>query len=269
MDATTIYALVLGAVQGLSEFLPISSSGHLILSRALLGWDAEELGLAFDVACHLGTLGAVLAFFKDDLQAMAGAWSAPLSSEGPATTARHIVVGTLPVVVVGLTLSDMLETSTRGPWVVCAMLAIGGIGLIVAERLGRQTRGETTLGYGEALLIGAAQALALVPGVSRSGATMTVALLLGLRRPAAARFSFLLGVPATAAAIGKEGLDVAAAGVSAHVLELFAVGILSSAVVGYLTIRFFLRYLASHPLSAFGYYRLIVAGAAALWMAAR
>lgn len=269
MDATTFYALVLGAVQGLSEFLPISSSGHLILSRAVFGWDAEELGLAFDVACHLGTLGAVLMFFREDLRAMAGVWSAPLSDDGPAKLARLIVIGTLPVVLVGLTVADALVANTRSAFVVCATLALGGVGLIVAERYGRQTRGESSLGYGEALLIGAAQALALVPGVSRSGGTMTVALLFGVNRASAARFSFLLGIPATAAAIGKEGIEVVQAGASAYMLEVFAVGIASSAIVGYLTIRYFLRYLAGNPLSAFGYYRIVVAVAAALWMSAR
>lgn len=269
MDATTVYALVLGAIQGLSEFLPISSSGHLILARAVFGWDAEELGLAFDVACHLGTLGAVLVFFRDDIRAMLRALSAPMSTDGAATTARLIVVGSLPVVVVGLTLVDVLEANTRSAFVVCAMLAIGGLGLIAVERLGAQARGETSLGYGEALLIGVAQALALIPGVSRSGATMTVALLFGLRRPAAARFSFLLGIPATAAAIAKEALDVVQGGVSAHTLELFSVGIVSSAVVGYLTIRYFLRYLGDHRLSVFGYYRLVVAALAAIWMTIR
>lgn len=269
MDVTTLYALVLGAVQGLSEFLPISSSGHLILARAVFGWNAAELGLAFDVACHLGTLGAVLAFFRQDLQAMLGAWSTPLAPDGPAKTARLIVVGTLPVVVVGLAAADALEAHTRGAFVVCVTLAIGGVGLIVADRIGKQARGESSLGYGEALLIGAAQALALVPGVSRSGGTMTIALLLGLRRPSAARFSFLLGIPATAAAIAKEGADLWQTGASAHVLELFAVGIASSAVVGYLTIRYFLRFLADHPLSAFGYYRILVAAGAAIWMSVR
>lgn len=269
MDVTTFYALVLGAVQGLSEFLPISSSGHLILARAVFGWNAEELGLAFDVACHLGTLGAVLAFFREDLQAMLGAWSTPMALEGPAKTARLIVVGTLPVVLVGLTVADVLEANTRSAFVVCVTLALGGVGLIVADRMGRQTRSESSLGYREALLIGAAQALALVPGVSRSGGTMTVALLLGLRRPSAARFSFLLGIPATAAAIAKEGADLLHSGASAHVLGLFAVGIASSFVVGYLTIRYFLRFLADHPLSAFGYYRVLVAVASALWMSVR
>ncbi len=269
MDVTIIYALVLGAVQGLSEFLPISSSGHLILARAVFGWNAEELGLAFDVACHLGTLGAVLAFFRQDLQAMLGAWSTPMAADGPAKTARLIVVGTLPVVVVGLTVADVLEAHTRHAFVVCVTLALGGVGLIVADRVGKQTRSEATLGYGEALLIGVAQALALIPGVSRSGGTMTVALLLGLGRPSAARFSFLLGIPATAAAIVKEGADLLQTGASAHVLGLFAVGIASSAAVGYLTIRYFLRFLADHPLSAFGYYRVLVAAASALWIGVR
>lgn len=264
-----LYAALLGVVQGLSEFLPVSSSGHLILARALFGWDAEELGIAFDVACHVGTLVAVLSFFWRDIVNMVRALPAIFGDGDDAKLARLIAVGTIPTVIVGLTLADVLETEARTPHVALWTLAIGGIGLIVAERLGTQTRSEATLGYGEALAIGAAQALALVPGVSRSGSTMTVALLFGIARPGAARFSFLLGVPAILAAAAKAGLEVMRAGITPHAAQLFGIGLATSAVVGYLTIRFLLRFLAGHSLNGFGYYRLVVAALAAIWLGLR
>lgn len=259
-------AIVLGIVQGLSEFLPISSSGHLILARAVFGWDAEALGLAFDVACHVGTLLAILVYFWHDLVSMARALPVILGDSEPARLARLIVVGTIPVVIVGLTMADALVRGTRTPGVVLWTLAIGGVALWCAERAGPQRRAEASLGYGEAVVIGCAQALALVPGVSRSGATMTTALFFGLTRPASARFSFLLGVPATVAAAAKEGLDVAETGLTPDAAGLFLIGAVTSLIVGYVTIRYLLRFLAGHRLDGFAYYRIALAGVVALWL---
>ncbi len=261
---------MLGVVQGLTEFLPVSSSGHLILARAFFGWDAEQFGLAFDVACHVGTLLAVLVYFRRDVLAMIMAL--PGAVTGRAGEAerllRLIVVGTLPVVVVGVLLGDWLE-GIRSPAVVAATLAIGAVGLIVAEKLGRQTRDEQSIGYGEALAIGAAQASALIAGVSRSGATLTLALLLGFKRERAARFVFLLSLPAVAAAAARESLKLVDAGASDLPLGLFAVGLVTSAVVGYLTIKFFLRYLAEHSLAVFAYYRFALAAITVVWLMTR
>jgi undecaprenyl-diphosphatase len=263
-------AALLGVVQGLTEFLPVSSSGHLILARAFFGWDAERFGLPFDVAVHVGTLLAVAAFFWRDivqlLQALPGALTG--GAREHERLVRLIVVGTLPLLPIGLLLADWLE-GIRSPAVVAVTLAAGGAGLIIAERLGRQTRREQSIGYGEALAIGLAQASALIPGVSRSGATLTLALLLGLQRAGAARFVFLLSLPAVLAAAGRESLKLADAGVGTIPVMVFTVGLVTSAIVGYLTIKFFLQYLANHSLAVFAYYRFALAAVTVVWLLAR
>lgn len=264
-----LFAGLLGVVQGLTEFLPISSSAHLILARAFFGWDTAVFGLAFDVACHLGTLVAVLVYFRRDLWAMARALPDVFGPAPAARQLRLIAVGTLPVVVVGLLWADWLAATTRTPGVTAVTLALGAAGLLVVERLGPRRRDETSLGPLEAVGFGIAQAAALVPGVSRSGATITFGMAIGVRREAAARFSFLLGVPAILAAAAKEGLELAATGLPAGAGPVFAVGMASSAVVGYLTVKYFLRFLAQHRLDGFAYYRLALAGAVVVWMATR
>jgi undecaprenyl-diphosphatase len=264
-------AALLGVVQGLTEFLPVSSSGHLILSRAFFGWDPGRFGLAFDVACHVGTLAAVLAYFRRDVVSMVMA--SPAAAKGQDGHAerlvRLIVVGTVPVVIAGVLFAEAVEGPLRSPAVVAVTLVIGGVGLVLAERVGAHSRGAETLGYGEALAIGVAQALALVPGVSRSGATLTMALLLGMERQTAARFVFLLSLPAVAAAAAKEALDLREVGVGAMPVTLFLVGLSVSAVVGYLTIRYFIRYLANHSLTGFAFYRFALAGATGIWLLTR
>lgn len=264
-------AALLGTVQGLTEFLPVSSSGHLILARAFFGWDPGRFGLPFDVACHVGTFLAVIAFYWKDVLAMLRALPAALTGgQGEhARLVRLIIVGTIPAVIIGLLFSDIVEGRARTPAVVAVTLALGAIGLLVAERLGMQTRGEDSVSYGDALLIGLAQAAALVPGVSRSGATLTVALLIGLARPGAARFVFLLSLPAVLAAALKEGLELAKVGADAVPVTLFAVGFLVSGIVGYLTITFFIRYLGRHSLRAFAVYRLVLSAVTVVWLISR
>jgi undecaprenyl-diphosphatase len=274
-----VAAALLGTVQGLTEFLPVSSSGHLILARAFFGWDPGRFGLAFDVACHVGTFLAIVAYYWRDVLRMLQATPAALRlGSGQALSGEHaemaqlvrlIIVGTVPAVVVGLLFSDIVEGRARTPAVVAVTLAVGAIGLLVAEKLGRQDRTEASVTYMDALLIGTAQAAALVPGVSRSGATLTVALLLGLARPAAARFVFLLSLPAVAAAGLKEGLELRHVGIDALPLMLFAVGLFVSAVVGYLTITFFIRYLGRHSLNAFAAYRFALAAITVVWLLTR
>jgi undecaprenyl-diphosphatase len=264
-------AALLGVVQGLTEFLPVSSSGHLILARAFFGWDPGRFGLAFDVACHVGTLLAVVAYFRNDVVSLTAA--APRALSGRAGSSerlgRLIIVGTIPVVIVGVLFADAIESTVRSPAVVAAMLAGGAIGLLVAEAVGVKRRSEESIGYGEALAIGVAQAAALVPGVSRSGATLTVAMLCGLRREAAARFVFLLSLPAVFAAAVKEGLEIAPVGIAGLPITLFLVGLVVSGVVGYLTVRYFIRYLADHSLRVFAVYRLVLAAATLAWLLAR
>lgn len=260
-------AALLGFVQGLTEFLPISSSGHLILARAFFGWDAAQFGLAFDVAVHVGTLLAVFVYFWSDVRQMILALPGALSGGGGEheRLVRLIVVGTIPIVIVGLLFADLLET-IRSPAVVAVTLAVGGVGLIVAERLGRHDREASTASYLEAFAIGVAQTLALIPGVSRSGATLTLALLVGLRRESAARFVFLLSLPAVLAAAAREALKLSEVGLAGIPVTLFAVGLVTSAVVGYLTIKYFLRYLAHHSLAVFAYYRFALAAVTVAWL---
>ena len=263
-------AALLGVVQGLTEFLPVSSSGHLILARAFFGWDADRFGLAFDVACHVGTLLAVVLYFRRDMAAMVLALPGALAG-GPGEyerLVRLIAAGTLPIVVVGLLFGGWLE-GMRSPVVVATTLALGGLGLIVAERLGTQVREATTIGYGEAAALGLAQASALIPGISRSGATLTLGLLLGLKRAGAARFVFLLSLPAVLAAAGREAIKLREVGAQSIPVALFAVGLTVSAVVGYLTIKYFLKYLANHSLAVFAYYRFALAAVTAVWLATR
>lgn len=258
-------------VQGLTEFLPVSSSGHLILARAFFGWDPGRFGIAFDVACHVGTLLAVVAFFRADVaKLIAAAPGALAGRDGDwERQGRLIIAGTIPIVIVGGLFADVIEAQLRSPLVVAITLTLGGIGLLVAERLGRKTREARTLGYGEAVLIGIAQAAALAPGVSRSGATLTMGMLLHLERASAARFVFLMSLPAIVAAAVKEGLDVAEVGLGGLPVTLMAVGLVTSAIVGYLTVAFFVRYLARHSLTVFAYYRFVLAAITVFWLAAR
>ena len=264
-------AVVLGVVQGLTEFLPVSSSAHLILARALLGWDAAELGLAFDVACHVGTLGAVVAYFRADLAALAAAVPGLFRGPGwpadtPGRRLRLIAVGTAPVVIVGVLFAGAIEDTLRTPWVTVITLTVVAVLFLLVERTGRATRGEDAVTPAVALAVGAAQAAALVPGISRSGATIATGMFLGLRRDAAARFSFLLGVPAILAAAAHEGLPLLRSGLGAEQAGLFLIGMGVSGVVGYLTIAFFLKYLVGHTLAPFAWYRIALAAVTAGWL---
>ena len=262
-------AVLLGVIQGLTEFLPVSSSAHLILARAFFGWEVPpELGLAFDVALHIGTMAAIIVFFRQEIAAMAASLPAAFARDPGASgwLLRRIIVGTIPAVVVALLFNDYIEHVLRTPAVAAGALAVGAAGMLIAERLGPRHRTETSMGWGDTILIGCAQAAALVPGISRSGATITMGMFLGIRRDAAARFTFLLAIPAMAAAAAKETLEVVQLDLPAASLQLFAVGMVVSAAVGYLSIKYFLRFLAGHKLDVFAYYRLALAVATVVWL---
>jgi undecaprenyl-diphosphatase len=227
--------------------------------------------LPFDVACHLGTLMAALAYFRHDVLEMTRALPRMLRTSisgatGPARQAWLLVAGTLPVVVVGLLFGDAIERTMRTPAVAAAALAVGALALLAVERVGSRSRLEGSLTMAEALALGLAQSAALIPGVSRSGATIAVAIFLGLRRDAAARFAFLLGIPAILAAGAREGLAMTAQGMTPDAALLFLVGAVCSGAIGYLTVKYFLRYLADHSLDAFAFYRLALAAGAGLWV---
>jgi undecaprenyl-diphosphatase len=262
-------AILLGVVQGLTEFLPVSSSGHLLLGQHFLGLDQERFGLPFDVALHLGTLVALVSYFWRDLLRLAGAFVRSLAPGGrnladpDQRLAYLILASTIPAALIGYSLEGFFEEEVRSPWVVVFNLVAVGVLFIVAEAVGARTRPADKLRFGEAVGIGLAQAAALVPGVSRSGATITLGLFLGLRREEAARFSFLMSVPIIAGAGSLQLAEVVSQGMDGSQALMFAAGFVSSAVVGYLAIRFFLRFVVHHSLRAFAYYRFGLAAVAA------
>ena len=262
-------AILLGAIQGFTEFLPVSSSAHLILARAFFGWEMPpEFGLAFDVAVHVGTLAAILAYFRMEIASMALALPRVLAPkpDPSAMLIRLIVVGTLPVVVVVLLFNDVIENVLRTPAVAAGALAFGAILMLIAERLGPRTRAEDSLTWRDAVLIGCAQASALIPGMSRSGSTITMGMFLGIRRDAAARFTFLLAIPAMLAAAAKEALALTEMPLPANSGSMLIAGVLMSALTGYVTIAFFLRFLAGNRLDVFAAYRLALAAATIVWL---
>ncbi|MDH4260384.1 MAG: undecaprenyl-diphosphate phosphatase [Gammaproteobacteria bacterium] len=255
-----VHAIVLAIVQGLSEFLPISSSGHLILAPNLLGW--SDQGLAFDVAVHVGTLAAVVGYFRVQLLQMARAWFGALAGRGLTPDGRLawcVIVGTIPVAMAGLLFGDFIEHMLRRPMFVAGTLAGFGILMWLADRLGAQRRDEYSVGWRDALLIGFAQALALMPGTSRSGVTMTMARALGLTRMGAARFSFLLAVPGIAMAGGWEFLQLVTGPGDGADWQMMGLGVAVSAVTGYLCIHVLLKVIERIGLLPFALYRLVLA----------
>jgi len=261
----------LALVQGLTEFLPVSSSAHLILVPRLLGW--EDQGLAFDVAVHLGTLIAVCTYFRADILTLASAWSRSLGSlpsvrgeamTGEARLAWGVIVGTIPAALVGLAFKGVIETHLRSPLVIATTTILFGLLLWFADRRGRLARDEYTLGWRDFLVVGCAQALALVPGTSRSGITITAGLLLGLTREAAARYSFLLSIPIivlSGLAVTKD-LVIDPAPVDWTTLAL---GTLIAAISAFLCIKLFLAYINRMGMGPFVLYRLAL-GALLLWV---
>ena len=264
-----LQAIVLGIVQGLTEFLPVSSSGHLLLGQYFLGLDQDRFGLSFDVALHMGTLVAVVTYFWRDLLRMALAFfrsfgNRDLANDADQRMAYLIIASTVPAALIGFLFEGFFEETVRSPWVVVFNFVLIGVLFIVGEVVGKRTRRASTLGFGEAVGIGFAQAAALVPGVSRSGATITLGLFLGLRREEAARFSFLMSVPIIAGAGSLKVGEVILQGMDAAQALLFVVGFVTSAAVGYVTIRFLLNYLTNHSLRAFAFYRFGVAAVVAV-----
>jgi undecaprenyl-diphosphatase len=252
-------ALILAILQGFTEFLPVSSSAHLAMAPWLLGW--KDQGLEFDVALHIGTLVSVLVyFFKDWLQILMQAagqrWgNDPQLAKNPRLL-WYLMAGSVPVAAAGLLFKDAVETTLRSPYVIGVMAIVMGLVMYVAERMNRQRRdlGEMTLF--DCLFIGSAQALAIVPGTSRSGITLSAGLFRDLDRASAARFSFLLSTPAVGAAAVKAVLDLRKHGMSADMQMAMAVGIAVSAVTGLAVIAFFLRFLRTNSILPFVYYRV-------------
>jgi undecaprenyl-diphosphatase len=261
---STFESIVLGVVQGLTEFLPISSTGHLRIVPAFVGWD--DPGAAFTAVTQLGTMAAVVLFFRDDLWRIGRAWLASLpvlradrrASLGlDARLGWYILFATIPIGIFGLAFKDQIETGARNLYLIGIAMIVVGFVLLAAEEASKRDRGIEDIESRDAFGVGLAQTLALVPGVSRSGSTIAAGLFLGLDRPAAARFSFLLSVPAVVLSglfellgiiTGSEQQDVATSKLVLSTLIAF--------VVGYAAIAWLLRFLVSHTTIVFVVYRV-------------
>lgn len=265
-QSPALQAVILGIIQGLTEFLPISSSAHLLLVPWIFGW--HHLGLEFDVALHIGTLLAVLIYFRRDFLQLIVDLFRSLSRTPPAAAEKStdarlawaIVIGTIPAAVIGGLFGDALEEAFRSPVVTVVTLSVFGLFLLLADRYGRRERSVGSVGWRDGLLIGCAQALALIPGVSRSGVTITAALVLALGRRDAARFSFLLAGPIVTLAGLKAVFDLwMKGGLERGLVIPFAVGIIVSFVTGLLCISYFLRFLQKRSFLSFAVYRFLLA----------
>ena len=257
---SVLEAIVLGIVQGLTEFLPISSTGHLRIVPAFLGWD--DPGAAFTAVTQLGTMAAVLLYFREDLLRISRAWlrslrDRPLRRELDARLGWYIVLGTIPIGIFGVLFKDQIETGARDLYLIGVALIVLGLVLLLAERVGRRDRSLEQIHTRDGLVIGFAQALALVPGVSRSGATITAGLFMGLDRPAAARFSFLLSVPAVVLSGLLELGTILSDDEGEHTsMGALVVATLMAFVSGYAAIAWLLRFLSSHSTVIFVVYRV-------------
>jgi undecaprenyl-diphosphatase len=245
---TTLQIVILAIVQGITEFLPISSSGHLVLVPFLFGW--ADQGLAFDVSVHAGSLGAVL---SGGVQILDGNIKTPESR-----MALAILLGTIPAAMAGLLFASWIEGNLRDPAVIVYTLSGYGVMMALADRFSSRERNISTVGLKDALIIGCAQALALVPGTSRSGVTITAARLLGFERQDAARFSFLLSAPIILLAAGYKFVQMLMSGVAVAWGQL-GLATLSACIVAYLSIGFFMRVVTRVGLAPFAIYRLLLA----------
>ncbi len=256
---TELQILILAIVQGLSEFLPVSSSGHLILAPHLFGFDDQ--GLAFDVAVHLGSLLAVLGYFYRDVLNIAVGWFRALPPGRPRSPESRlgwaIIIGTIPVVIAGLLLKSLVEGELRAPWVIALTTIVFGLLLGVIDLRAKREREIEHLTLRDAVVIGMSQILALIPGTSRSGITMTAGLWLGLTRAAASRFSFLLSIPTILASTTLVLRDLIEQNAPVDWSSL-ALGVVLSGIAAYITIHLFLRFIERMGMWPFVIYRLFL-----------
>jgi len=246
-------------VQGLTEFLPVNSMAHLVVLPMLFEWDGSLVNsLSFDVSLHAGTLLSVLVCFYPDLKGM-------VKEKKKRPMIKLLVAGTIPAGLAGVLLHDYISGALRSPWVIVSTLVAFGIVMYAADVYGRKKRGLVSMDTGEALWVGVAQAVALIPGVSRSGITISAALSRGFKRDEAARFSFLLSIPVIAGAVVLEAPKIVSAGLDAG-LVMIAAGFLSAFVTGVVAIRFMLSFLSRRGLGVFVVYRFILAGVITGWL---
>jgi len=265
---TLFQEIFLAIIQGLTEFLPISSSAHLILPSALLHW--PDQGLAFDVAVHVGTLMAVMVYFRRDIAELVIAWTASLVGRGTSAESRmgwYLILATIPAGIAGLLLDDFIESNLRHVGVIASTTILFGLLLGLADRFGKRSRDINQFTWTTALIVGLAQAVALIPGTSRSGITITAALLLGFDRVTAARFSFLLAIPIIVLSGGYKGLQLSQV---EHVpWANIATAALISAVTAYLCIHTFLTWINRIGMMPFVWYRLLLGAVLVVVLAAR
>ena len=249
-------AIILGIVQGITEFLPISSTAHLVLLPKLFGWEDELLSsLSFDVALHVGTLLSILVCLYGDIMDML---------KKNRRLILIIVVATVPAGLAGVTMDDYISGVFRSPALIAGSLVLFGIVMYLAERF-KQTRPMKSLSWGDAVFIGAAQAIALVPGVSRSGITISAGLARGVKRDEAAKFSFLLSIPVIAGAALLEGRHLFGSSQDTD-MALVGAGFIASFLTGMVAIKLLIRYLKNFTLKAFVYYRFVLAGVIMGWL---
>ncbi len=257
-----LQSIFLGFLQGLTEFLPISSSGHILVVPAILGW--EDPGAAFTAVIQLGTEAAVLIYFRKDLWQIGTTWTASLRrpelrGELDARMGWYLIAATIPIAILGFVFQDQIETAARNLWLVGSMLIVFGIVLGVADNVGSRKRDVGDLSFRDGVLIGFAQSIALIPGVSRSGATISAGLFLGLERAAAARFSFLLAIPAVVLSGFFQLYKILSGDETVQEpLINVAVATLVAFIVGYAVIAWFLRYLSNNSFAIFVGYRMIL-----------
>ena len=264
-----LQAIVLGLVQGATEFAPVSSSGHLILVPWIFGWTLigdTDVRKSFDVALHVGTLLGALVYFRNDVARYVGAWFRSIGARRMSTSDERIawalVVGTIPGAIAGALFENVIQEKLGAPWLIAVMLVTFGMVLVFVDRRSRDARQFDSIGPREGLLLGTAQALALQPGVSRSGVTITAARAMGLDREAAARFSFLLSLPIIGGAGAYKAVDLAQTGLQGHAAE-FVAGVIASAISGFVVIWGLLRYLKRHDFTVFLWYRVALAAVVA------
>lgn len=252
-----LHIIILALIQGLTEFLPISSSGHLLLPKELLGWPDQQL--AFDLAVHLGTLAAVVLYFWKEVYAIANDWSVSLFTRKTTEYSRlgwFLIIGTIPAALFGLALEDLIENHFRAIWVVATTTIVFGILLGFADRVRNATKDLSSLTLTIVLIIGCAQALALIPGTSRSGITITAALFCGLSRTSAARFSFLLAIPIILLSGGYKTIQLLSLE-SVNWVDL-GLGVALSFISALVCIHFFLRFINTIGMMPFVIYRLLL-----------
>ncbi|MDD2859227.1 MAG: undecaprenyl-diphosphate phosphatase [Candidatus Nanopelagicales bacterium] len=261
-------AIVLGLVQGLTEFIPVSSTAHVLIVSQFFGWG--DPGAAFSAVTQIGTELAVIVYFRNDIARIISTWfrslrDASLRSHMDARMGWYVIIGSLPILVLGLAFSNQIETVARNLWLVSAMLIVFGIVLGVADALGSRERDLAELTTRDGVLFGLGQALALIPGVSRSGATISTGLILGYTRESAARYSFLLAIPAVLASGFYEMTKIGGDSTTAWGPTLLATAI--AFFVGIAVIAWLLRYLVTHTFKVFVLYRIVLGGIVMLLLA--